>query len=345
MFKDRIQRWTVFALLLISIGAAYRGYFVYHDEEMLNGIGNELGLAAGHGLAPFQYRVGVLWPAYFLYEHGVTFRHSFGVFDLIALTVVLLLGYRLLVRKPLYRSASLLRQVFFSVLYCGMASFLISWQDLYKKFETAPTAMLLMLLLWLFTSREEESPARPERPAILTLLLVFVVSLAQALVRAEIGMAVGLGVLGLRVFCPWARLSLSRNLSIVAAFVMMFTAGTTQLVMSRIVYPHAHYPAGAFFMLFSNLRDVFGTSAFLLMMPPLLWLYWRTWKKPLRGDGAGLAFLLGSLPFLGLWLLIGRTGEVRIFIPFGLALLPYLCQTFSSLIPDSAPQVSVADTF
>jgi hypothetical protein len=49
-------------------------------------------------------------------------------------------------------------------------------------------------------------------------------------------------------------------------------------------------------------------------------------RRRFERDPAGVAFLFGAVLYFALWISIGKIDEVRIFIPFALALTPLTVQ-------------------
>jgi hypothetical protein len=45
-------------------------------------------------------------------------------------------------------------------------------------------------------------------------------------------------------------------------------------------------------------------------------------RRRFQVETGGVAVLVGALIFLGMWVTVGRVQEVRIFLPFALALAP-----------------------
>jgi len=61
---------------------------------------------------------------------------------------------------------------------------------------------------------------------------------------------------------------------------------------------------------------------FVLFLLPLLWMLARGVRRGFARDAAGRAFLAGAVVYAALWVTIGKIDEVRIFLPFALALAP-----------------------
>jgi hypothetical protein len=57
-------------------------------------------------------------------------------------------------------------------------------------------------------------------------------------------------------------------------------------------------------------------------MLPVAWTGGQAWRRRKHLDGASLGLLLGAAIYFVLWILMGKVDEVRIYIPFALALMP-----------------------
>lgn len=76
------------------------------------------------------------------------------------------------------------------------------------------------------------------------------------------------------------------------------------------------------FELWLNLRNLLGVVPFVLFMLPFGWLVATVLRGRWMPDASDAALLTGSAIYLGLWWTVGRVEEVRIFLPYALALVP-----------------------
>ena len=99
------------------------------------------------------------------------------------------------------------------------------------------------------------------------------------------------------------------------------------------------------FQLFTNLSSPVSWIPFVLFMGPFAWTAWVVVRRRARMEAAGVGILVGALIFLGMWLVVGRVKEVRIFLPFALALAPLTVElAMQRFLPDGvgdAPTGSV----
>jgi apolipoprotein N-acyltransferase len=78
---------------------------------------------------------------------------------------------------------------------------------------------------------------------------------------------------------------------------------------------------------------------FVLFLLPLLWMLIQVARRRFAKDATGLAFLVGALVYAALWITIGKIDEVRIFMPFALALVPLTTQMAMLRLRDSEQQL------
>jgi hypothetical protein len=88
------------------------------------------------------------------------------------------------------------------------------------------------------------------------------------------------------------------------------------------MYPHAGYGRTPVFMVTRDLHMWLGLPPFVVFMLPVAWTGLQAWRRRASLDGPSLGLLLGAAIYLLSWILMGKIDEVRIFIPFALALSP-----------------------
>jgi hypothetical protein len=66
-------------------------------------------------------------------------------------------------------------------------------------------------------------------------------------------------------------------------------------------------------------------APFVLFLVPWGWLATTLARRRATADAPGMALLAGSAIYMVLWFVVGRIEEVRIFLPFAVALIPLTC--------------------
>jgi hypothetical protein len=92
----------------------------------------------------------------------------------------------------------------------------------------------------------------------------------------------------------------------------------------RVKYPHASYGPIPVLMIRHDLHQPLALPPFVCFMVPIAWTYVQFWRNRGRGleDSADSGLIIASLIYLVLWIVLGKLDEVRIFIPFALAMIP-----------------------
>ncbi|MDE1154245.1 MAG: hypothetical protein PW735_00780 [Acidobacteriaceae bacterium] len=321
------ERFACTALLLSLFGFFFRGYWIYSQEEHgLYGVQPYLDLIHGHGPAPFQYRIGPVRVAYWLNLHlHLPFRAGFSLEDLVGSVFAVMGGYWLLCRSAPYRQASQTLRWFASSAFVALVLYYMAWQDWYKKSDTEPAAGLTVLLLMLWSAPGSGEVVRGGKAACVA-GGVLVVTLAESLVRPEIAFWMAAGIFLVALLPGRGLLSLPRAQALVLAALAAATAASVQLLMSHVIYPNAHYLLGIVFMLPYDWKSPQGWVDFLAYLAPALWTLRTVCRWRIAQDAASTGFLFGAVPFVLLWVMVGRIEEVRIFLPVGIALVPLTCQ-------------------
>jgi hypothetical protein len=339
---DSPRRATQGLLCLYVTGLCSRCYGLY-NQALKADSSVWTRVLDGTSTAPEQYRVGVVFCAAWL-GRGLHLRLSqaFGLLDLAGALLAALLLYSALERSPAYAAASPRLRWFGSAAFLALAFYLLDWTLWYPKVATLPTAGLVALSLWLWTPGPSSSPITSSRrspllPALLAAALL-TVSFLLALVRAEASVCINLGVFAAALLGWSPRLALRRGVALAVSLAGAALAAATQLFLARVVYPRATYADVPVLMLLHDYRALNLWASCLLFLAPFLWTLRRALQVGVRSEGPGAGFLLAGIAWLGLWLLLGRLDEVRIFLPIALACVPLsVALALGRLHPDPAP--------
>ncbi|MGI8771646.1 MAG: hypothetical protein ACR2JE_09425 [Acidobacteriaceae bacterium] len=333
----RLRRFLTWAVVILSAGYTFLDYWNY--SRMWHADPREWAdLLAGRGLAPAQYRIGVMRLAAFLAQHLHThLRHMFALIDCVSLLIGLACILALLSRTALFRAHGAsssahpvgnedhLRQWTLSLLCLGLFTVYLSWTFWFQKPETLPT-LAYFALSALLAASHARGATRWLFAALLLLLAVL-----QATVRADAAVAFHLGMLMAAVLPSGSRsgasMPLGRMTQAVTSGLAIVAAGAVQYGIAHWLYPGAQRNTDTF-QLLSNLRSSMGYLAITLSLAAwwvTLWLAARRWRTLHGLAGAGnwaLGLLLGSLAHFAMFYAFGMAEEVRIFLPFAMAVLP-----------------------
>lgn len=300
-------------LSLIVLSAGFLDYWSYsqafHTEP-----GIWMDVVGGTADAPNQYRVGVIDTAYFLAEHThLSLRYMLTVLDVIAGFIALFALFLVLRRSAVYREAGRTGQWFGAAGFVVLVQFYLAWLLWYQRPETLPTAAILALAVLLLAV-----PLRVGTAMVGFLLL----AVAQGFVRADVAFALHAGIL-LVCLTPLGReFALPRGVQASTSVVSLLMVVGIQYGLMRWMFPQTGYGRTAVFQLLLNLSSAASWIPFWLFMGPFAWTVWMVVRRRERMEAAGVGVLAGALIFLGMWLVVGRVKEVRIFLPFALALAP-----------------------
>lgn len=313
-----IRRTTQILLLALAAGVCDQTYWLYSNVEHY-WPAYWLPYVYGTGLAPEQYRIAVKFAAWWLVRHlHWGFRHGFVLMDVIGLVVAVLLTFNLLERRRVFQEASTERQWLAAAVVFALAAYYLEWVGSFFRPETLPSVGLTLLLAWLWTARPKGSLGR--HAAIVCALIL--VSAIQAWIRADIPCALNAGIFLISITRFGQELSLPKRTAIATSLACVAIPLGTQLYIMRVMYPHASYGSTPVFMVTRDLHMWLGLPPFVVFMLPVAWTGLQAWRQRASLDGPSLGLLLGAAIYLLSWILMGKIDEVRIFIPFALALSP-----------------------
>ncbi|WP_158945938.1 hypothetical protein [Granulicella sp. S190] len=309
------KRVVSILLSLIVLSAGYLDYWSY-SQTFYKAPGTWMDVVAGTAGAPNQYRIGVIDTAYFLAQHlHLALRHTLAMIDVVAGLVAVFTLFLVLRRSTAYREAGLAGQWFGAAAFTVLVQFYVAWLIWYQRPETLPTAAILSLALLLLAV-----PLRGGAGTAVCGLLLLAV--AQAFVRSDVAFALHAGILVVCLTPLGRRFVLPRGLQMGTSLVAVAMVVGIQFWLMRRVFPAASYGDTPVFQLFLNLREPSGWIPFLLFMAPVGWTFAMVVRRRHEAEAAGAGMLTGAVIFLGMWVVVGRIQEVRIFLPFALTLAP-----------------------
>jgi hypothetical protein len=316
------QRTARMLLLAFALGLCDLTYWQYSLMDHFNP-GYWKSFVNGVGLAPEQYRIGVKLAAWWMVQHfGWGFRHGFVLIDVVSSLTAVFLLYDLLQRRRAVRGASVELQWFASAAFIALTCFYLVWVGSYFRPETLPNTGLAAVMLWLWASWNRIAGMRLGQ--IWLAIALVAASALQGWIRADLACALNAGIfVGCLVRRRTGRVQHVRW-KLAMSLLCTVVAGGTQLYIMRVKYPHASYGPIPILMIKHDLRQPLTFPPFLCFMLPIAWTYFRFWRDRNResGEDTDLGLVIGSMMYVILWVVLGKLDEVRIFIPFALALAP-----------------------
>ena len=310
------KRFVRILLALLLTAVCYLNFWSYSRQEQAS---PDLfsDVAKGTAAAPQQYRILVVKVAWFLHSHTpLHMRHAFALLDTLAAFVGTFVLLRLLEQSRAFRQASPVARWLGYFSYLFLCAFYLVWLTWYQRPETLPTACFIALMVLLLSVRPTSSTSR-----VGVVVATLAVAGMQAFIRADVSVCVYAGVALATLMPVGQRLPTPRKLLLpLATSAILLAAGVQWILMHRI-YPHATYGDTAVFQLRFNLHPQ-SLLTVAVFAAPVVWTAWISRKAYAQQDAHFLALLLGAAIFLPLWATVGRIQEVRIFLPFALALAP-----------------------
>ncbi len=320
-----LRRFLAGSVVLITTGYCFLDYWNFSTASHGSGGVEWDALLAGRSYAPAQYRIGVVQTAALLARLTHThLRHMFALIDFVSLGLSLSLLLWLMTRAVSFRRASRTGQWLQATMALGCFLLYLLWTFWYQKPETHATLLLLVL----------SAVAAAWRQRAVAAVCLVVLAAAGATVRADAMVAFHVGFLA-ACLLPQARsLPLGRGVQAAASLVAAMVAVGIQFFIMHRLYPHAPRQVAAF-QLVSNLT---GWGNYLVLACALFpwWVTLRLAAQRWRTlDGWMAGLILGSVAHFALFYTLGLAGEVRIFLPFAMTLVPITVMLAAARIEQS----------
>jgi hypothetical protein len=352
--NKRLTWFVAFLAVLMVSSYSFLSYWEYHREFFADPVGWQT-LLLGHGTAPQQYRVGVLFVANDLsrlMRHHLQLRHALALLDAVFLLLGVTVTLLLVTRTGFYRGASQLRRALTQLVTVFLLLFYLSWTFWYHKPETIANFASLSLAALLLSG-----VLRVPRTVVAIGMVLLSVYLGT--IRADSGLALNLGVL-LAACLPGKRaLPMGRLWQGVVGGIGVLAVLSVEGYLKNVLYPGNPF-SDSLFQLSSNLHSAISLFCVGTAFAPYflsVWLARRRWQT-LEG-WEQILLLASGIEFL-IFVIVARANEVRLFLPYPMVLLPtsaaLLCRMltesedgvretpgsgFSGRGPDSAMVVSI----
>jgi dolichol kinase len=325
MERMTVLRTTRWMLAMFTIGICGRGYGIY-SQVLKTKPDAWMDIVQGTASAPEQYRVGVVLAAYWVAQHlqwrghGPSLGMVFWGFDVTTGCAAALLLYQLLVRSEAFQRASMAMQWFGSAGFAAVMFYLIDWANWYQRVSTLPTAMIVALMVWLWTRRDDAVSTGLR--VMSTAGAFFLLAIVQSFIRADVASMMCLGVFVASLAGTSPKLSLPKGIALAVAGVTAMMTLAIQYYLVKVRYPRASYGDVPVVMLTHEWRHPLNAVTAAIFLVPFLWTLREAVRQRFWGEGAGGAILIASLGYACLWLVMGRMDEVRIFLPMAMAITP-----------------------
>jgi hypothetical protein len=309
-------------LALVVCSTIYADYWEYSKQYHANP-DTWMDVIRGTADAPQQYRIGVPWVADQLRRHGhMGLRHGFTLIDLLGAAAAVYLLFALLERTRVYQKASEAQRWFGAAAFLFLVQYYFAWIAWYQRPETMVSAAVLAATLWLLSV-----PLPFSRGVSMVVAPAAMLALAatQGFIRADVAFALHLGVLLVCLTRAGDGFALPRGVQAATSVLAVLLAGGIQFYLMHVAYPHAGYGSTPVFELVLNLTEPLRWVPFVLFVLPWAWLVGTLARRRATAEIPGLALAIGSAVYVAMWGVAGKIDEVRIFLPYAVALVPLTC--------------------
>ena len=286
--------------------------------------------------APLQYRIGtwlvVAWAHAWLH---LSIWLTLTLIDVVSIGLALwCLVYVLRTNVTYLAFSAPLRMLSLAGLFFG-AEYYLAWGHWFQYPGTMPSCLFVCLSVLLVSGKAIQN-------RYLTSLCLVGASCIQGLVRADIAVALHAGFFLAACSPLTGNIPFGRKWQAITSALAALSAGLVQLYLMEVRFPGARYGSAGVFRFTTNFLPANWMTAGLALLPFWAILYLIA-KRKYRPDGVTAMFLLSSCLYFVLWLMVGRLQEVRIFLPFGMALLPSTGLAISGMLPPVLPGAADRD--
>jgi hypothetical protein len=332
--RPEAEKSFVFVYIVLAcLTAAHSLYYAYSSEYLNShshpGISqseyyrlhNIVPLSADHPFyagtdhAPDQYRIGIQLPARFIADklHLSKYYIIFTVIDFFSAVAACWILYLLLCRSQFFLDLTDTSKTLTIPLFLASLAFPLFWAASWHRPETLPTALYIAAMLLLLDVLRDRRAS---------LLVIIAATIWQGLIRAEVPLTFGIAVLLLSFTSYGRRLFGTRLFGIACGLSITGLALVVQAYLKFWLFPHALYPPDTdIIQLYNNLAPR-PLITFAVAMLPYGFMLLLAVRYARRLDALDLLAIGSSLLYLPLWITVGAIREVRIFVPFLLALTP-----------------------
>lgn len=210
---------------------------------------------------------------------------------------------------PLAKEAIATRMAALGI-FLAVIQFPLSFILALQRMETLPAALFLAVALLSLTK------AKTSRWWV---VLLFLATAIQAFVRADIPFIFGLALMILSCCGSLLEDFGSRTFNLLLGTGVVLISGSIQLYLQFVLMPHLPYATGSPIVIQYNIKWNI-LNIFLLAILPFLLLIVPAVKQRRRLSSVEVLAIGASLLYLPVWFTVGLISEVRIYIPYLLAL-------------------------
>ena len=328
--SESIRERLVVALFLLYSAVSF--FLIQYDRMRTAGAGLDIWIHLKLSRSAIltdgdQYRIALPLLMHFLQLHAhLRPYQSLPLIEFVCYAFALTLLYLLFRCSPQIQNAPYSHRLVVLGLFLTAAQFPILWIFPWERPETLPTTFYLAAVVLLIVRRSR-------MPFALVCLFVILLTVAQALTRADVPVVVGVAtLLAAAMAIPFPR---PRSHIAILGLLCGAVGGATQCYLHHIFPIAAPSQTTSEFQLFANLNLLYPPlhiPVFLTALLPLIVsvVLLRRYRLPL--DSSDKLVLLACLVYLALWITFGLVAEVRIFVPFLFLASPTIAKLWTAFL-------------
>ena len=216
-------------------------------------------------------------------------------------------------------------------LFLAFLCFPIMWVVPWQRIETVPTAFYLACALALL--------GLGARRAWCTWTLLGL-TVWQGFVRSDVPAVLGMALVLVSLTNTAKAQFGSRRFLALRGMAIAFLAGVVQLYLQRVRFPHARYEPNVSVIRLGENLAVHNLGSLALAMLPVLLIGGVFFARRPRLSAMDLIIITASALYLPLWLTVGLAAEVRLYVPFLMALCVVAAKIGAIAIAVESPQIA-----
>jgi hypothetical protein len=263
---------------------------------------------------PDAYRVAIPALAHLVMRvcHTQDAAKIAAAFDFVSGFLACYLFYRITVDRLPETEEMAARRLILAALFLAILQFPVAWIVPWQRPETLPTSLFLAIAVFSF--------ARLRR-SFLWMGVILAAPLVQAFVRADVPLVFGVALVALSLLPGSLDGYGSRRQLFSLGSLIVLISGGIQAYLQFVRFRNLHpWPSEKVIALSVNLHSGHLLLVFFVAsLPFLLFAVFLAVKRPALDAEDRLILIVSSL-YLALWFIAGMVDEVRLYVPFMMAL-------------------------
>jgi hypothetical protein len=235
----------------------------------------------------------------------------------------LYLFYRLATDDSPFPKGERTQRIVIVALFLAFVQFPIAWVVPWRRPETLPSAFFLAFALFCLARA---------RKGIIWSVLLLAAAAWQAFVRFDVAFVFGIALvllsLGRRTLEEFG----SRSSNLLRGICITVIVGAVQGYLQLIRFPHLQYWPGVDVVQFKNNLQLHDLSNCVIALFPFLLLAIFLVMKRIRLQAIDAVVVASSALYFPLWFTVGVAAEVRIYVPFMMALCVVAARVAASFL-------------